>query len=161
MDDVTPAERVAASTPGGATDTVLRGDYPETSVGSGMPRTARSSGGTSAMHAGPASQAGSTNARGAPSGAAVADRWQDVAPTFRQAWGERHAPAGGSGARWEDAEPAYRYGWEASNDPRYHGRPYGDVEPELRREWGTRYPNAPWDVASEAIREAWERASRR
>lgn len=152
LDDVTPAERMAASTPGGATDTVLRGDYPQTSLGSGMTTT-------TATHSSDATTVDTGTA--ARSGAPTApDRWEDAAPAFRQAWGERYAPTGGGG-RWEDAEPAYRYGWEASRDPRYEGRSYEDVEPELRREWGARYPNAPWDVATEAIREAWNRPARR
>lgn len=144
--DVTPAERMAASTPGGATATVLRGDDPETALGSGLPRTTTT-------------RAGSTTVSPGPAGTTVVDRWEDAAPTFRQAWGERYDPTGGG--RWEDVAPAYRYGWEASRDSRYRGRSFEDVEPELQREWGTRYPNAPWDVAAEAVREAWDRTTRR
>lgn len=57
---------------------------------------------------------------------------------------------------WSDYEPPYQYGWETSNDPRYRGRPWADVEPDLRRDWQTRHPDRPWSGAAETVREVWD-----
>src|SRR5581483_1224317 len=57
---------------------------------------------------------------------------------------------------WEDYEPGYRYGWEMRNDPRYQGRAWADVEPDLRRDWETRYRDRPWDRVRDAIRDTWD-----
>src|SRR6201999_650699 len=43
---------------------------------------------------------------------------------------------------YEDYAPAYRYGPEVANDPRYSGRGYDEIEPELRQDYGRRYPNS-------------------
>jgi uncharacterized protein (TIGR02271 family) len=40
---------------------------------------------------------------------------------------------------WEEAEPNYRYGYGAGRDTQYRGRQFDDVEPDLRREYETRY----------------------
>jgi uncharacterized protein (TIGR02271 family) len=87
-------------------------------------------------------------------GDASSGRWEDESPRFRAEWERTYGTAGG---RWEDYEPAYRYGWETRRDPRYQGRDWSAVEPEVRRDWESRYPNTPWERAGAAIREAWER----
>jgi hypothetical protein len=50
----------------------------------------------------------------------------------------------------------YRYGFDQYNSGRWSGRSWSDVEPELRRDWSTRYPNQTWDVASNPIKHAWD-----
>jgi uncharacterized protein (TIGR02271 family) len=79
-------------------------------------------------------------------------RWEDEMPRYRARWEQRH---GGQGGRWEESEPYHRYSWEMSDDPRYRGRPWAEVEPQLRRDWETRHRDRPWGRAAEAIREAW------
>ncbi len=82
----------------------------------------------------------------------TAMRWEDEMPRYRARWERRHAEQGG---RWDESEPDYRYGWEMSNEPRYRGRPWDEVESPLRRDWEARHPDRPWDRAADAIREAW------
>ena len=81
------------------------------------------------------------------------ENWDDVSPRFQSSWQER---SGARGGRWEEEEAHYRYGWETANDRRYQGRAWSDAEPELRRDWETRYPNQPWERASGSIREVWD-----
>jgi uncharacterized protein (TIGR02271 family) len=40
---------------------------------------------------------------------------------------------------WDEAEPNYRYGYGAGRDNQYRGREFDDVEPDLRRDYETRY----------------------
>jgi hypothetical protein len=65
-----------------------------------------------------------------------------------------------AGETYEIYEPAYRYGWETF--PRYVGRKFDDVEPELRTGWekakGT--SSLAWDRAKNATRDAWHRVER-
>ncbi|MBA2447738.1 MAG: YsnF/AvaK domain-containing protein [Chloroflexi bacterium] len=90
----------------------------------------------------------------------VTTAWDQVATRFRQAWERRH---GGSGRHWGEAEPGYRYGYEMSRDPRYHGRAWDEVEPELRADhagWARRQGYGQdaggWNGLRGDVREAWE-----
>jgi uncharacterized protein (TIGR02271 family) len=82
--------------------------------------------------------------------------WNNVRDNFRQTYEQRF---GASGSRWGDAEPAYRYGYEYRQDPRFRGRGWNDVEPEVRRDWEGRYHDRPWDSVKSNVREAWEYAT--
>nr|WP_315400674.1 hypothetical protein [uncultured Duganella sp.] len=44
----------------------------------------------------------------------------------------------------------------ASSDA-YRGRPWHDVEPDLRRGWESAHPQSAWDKFKAAIREGWDR----
>ena len=55
-------------------------------------------------------------------------------------------------------EPAYRYGHESANDERYEGRSYEDVETDLNRSYGERYPDSRYDQVKDAVRYGYERA---
>jgi hypothetical protein len=59
-------------------------------------------------------------------------RWEDEMPRYRTSWEQRYGTTGDS---WDRHELLYRYGWERAHDPRYHGRSWSEVEPELRRDW--------------------------
>ena len=85
--------------------------------------------------------------------ATTAAAWSDAMPRYRTHWQERYASKGG---RWEEFEPAYRYGYEMRSDPRFRGRRYAEVEPELRAEWGRLHPGSAWDRFKANVREAWE-----
>ena len=64
-----------------------------------------------------------------------------------------------SGASYNDYGPAYRYGYETY--PKYHGRMFEDVEPELSRDWerfkGT--SRLTWNEAKYATRDSFQRVS--
>lgn len=78
----------------------------------------------------------------------------DLDTHFRSHWQSNYASAGG---RYEDYDPAYRYGWSMASDASYRGRPWNDVEPELRSTWESRHPQSAWDRFKAAIREGWDR----
>ena len=91
--------------------------------------------------------------------------WNDVMGDYRQRWQTRY---GSTGGRWEDYEPGYRYGYEMGSDPRYQGRDWAAIEPELRRDYrgwadqrGYRYEENAWDRFKDAARESWEGARSR
>jgi uncharacterized protein (TIGR02271 family) len=85
-------------------------------------------------------------------GAGVARRtWESEAPHFRQHWQSDL----GSKGRWEEYEPYYRYGFDQYNSGPWSGRPWREVEPELRRDWSVSHSNQSWDVASNPIEHAW------
>ena len=78
--------------------------------------------------------------------------WDNARSDYRTRWQQRYDS---SGERWEDYEPAYRYGHEMRSNPRYRGRNWDEVEPELRRDWESRGEQAPWEKAADAIRDTW------
>ena len=89
--------------------------------------------------------------------------WDDVAAGYRQRW---QGQSGSTGGRWEDQEPGYRFGYEMAHDPRYRGRRFEDLEPELRSSYGPwaqsyGYPadDSAWDRARLGIREAFDHPS--
>lgn len=57
-------------------------------------------------------------------------RWEDVESQYRTEW-ERNNPT----KSWSSVSRGYRYGWESAQDPRYHGRDWGNVESDLRSGW--------------------------
>lgn len=63
------------------------------------------------------------------------------------------------GATYDDYGPAYRYGVE--NYPRYEGRPFDEVEPELGRDWqrAKGKSSLEWERAKHATRDSWQRIS--
>ena len=73
---------------------------------------------------------------------------------YRSHWQTNYAGAGG---RYEDYDPAYRYGSSMASNATYKGRPWDEVEPELRRNWEGRYPQSAWEKFKTAIREGWNR----
>jgi uncharacterized protein (TIGR02271 family) len=88
--------------------------------------------------------------------------WDAAAPRFRQQWERR---SGSTGERWEEAEPYHHYGYEMANDPRYHGRNWDEIEPELRSnyaDWSRRknyrYDENDWDRYRQSTRETWQGA---
>lgn len=56
---------------------------------------------------------------------------------------------------------AYQYGWESRQ--RYPDKEWGDVEPDLRRDWeaGKSKSVLSWDRAKHAIRDSWDRLAHR
>ena len=88
--------------------------------------------------------------------------WDEISASRRQGWEQRH---GGSGRRWQDVEPGHYYAHEMSNDDRFRGRSWNEVEPELRTGYGDwsrqrGYMDVPgddaWQRLHQDVREAWE-----
>jgi len=84
--------------------------------------------------------------------------WSDVSPQFRQQWQNRHDAVG----TWEEFEPGFHFGYEMASDPRFMGRPWEDVEPELRAEYttwsglsGAVADEGAWDRVRNSARTAW------
>jgi uncharacterized protein (TIGR02271 family) len=73
---------------------------------------------------------------------------------FRSHWQSNFASAGGG---YEDYDPAYRYGSSMASNTTYKGRQWNDVEPDLRRDWESQYPQSGWDKFKAAVREGWDR----
>lgn len=89
-----------------------------------------------------------------PDGRATGAGASDDSARFRQHFDSHYASRG---ERYEDYEPAYRYGRSMSDDPRYRVRDWDASEPELRRDWETRYPGSAWERFKAAVRHGWER----
>ena len=75
---------------------------------------------------------------------------------FRSDFQSRYAASGGS---YETYLPAYRYGYEMASDPRYTGRSFDEVETDLRKDYGQRYPDSTWERMKDAIRYGWNRVT--
>jgi len=94
-------------------------------------------------------QSGNVNVQGNPA-VRTGESWTQVMPQYRNRFEQTHR-----GANWQEAEPAYRYAYEMSNDPRYRGRNYNEIERDLRNDWKNRGEPTAWDKISANIREAW------
>lgn len=73
---------------------------------------------------------------------------------FRTHWSSNFADGGET---YDDYAPAYRYGSSMAGSALYQGRPWDDVEPDLRRNWESSNPTSAWDKFKSAVREGWER----
>lgn len=62
-----------------------------------------------------------------------------------------------SGASFNDYGPAYRYGYETY--PKYHGRTFDEVEPELSRDWERAKGSSrlTWNEAKYATKDSFKR----
>jgi hypothetical protein len=94
-------------------------------------------------------------------------QWDESASEYRRLWEERDSAPGD---RWEDVEPGYRYAHEMALDPRYQGRPWGDVAHFLEAglpAWAAahgyqvREGESLWERLSQSVRHVWERAIHR
>jgi uncharacterized protein (TIGR02271 family) len=66
-----------------------------------------------------------------------------------------------SGANYETYAPAYRYGYEMASDPRYKGKDFTQVEPDLRTEYSRAYPNSTWEKIKDSVRYGWNKVTGR
>jgi len=110
---------------------------------------------------------GDVPVRGMSSSGTGMRSWHEMSPQYQQRWQSRYGTTGG---RWEESEPFYRYGYEMSGDPRYQGRDWSQVEPDLRRDYGTwaqrsgyTHDESGWDRFKDRVRESWDegRSTRR
>lgn len=67
--------------------------------------------------------------------------------------------AGLSGTDYAAYAPAYRYGYHAASDPRFQGRSFDEVEPELRSDYARHYPGETWDRVKDSVRYGWSKVT--
>lgn len=73
---------------------------------------------------------------------------------FRGHWTSNFA---NEGSTYDEYAPAYTYGSSMARSDLYRGRPWNEVETNLRSDWETRYPNSTWERMKAAVRHGWER----
>lgn len=80
---------------------------------------------------------------------------------YRNHWNSVY---GASGEAYDTYRPAYSYGSEMALNEKYRGRPWNDVETDLRSDWDTRYLGdggpSTWEKMKAAIRHGWDRMMR-
>lgn len=79
--------------------------------------------------------------------------YDTYANDFRTDWQTNYSRQGGT---FEQYAPAYRYGSDLYNNASYRGRNWSEIEPEIQRDWNTRYPNT-WDQMKNSIRYGWDK----
>lgn len=93
-----------------------------------------------------------TGASVPPSRSVALKPWTEARPVYQEAFQKRF----GNARRWEEAEPGYRFGHAAYGNPRYAGRPFAEVEPNLRQEWEATPGNRPWIEIREYVILIWQ-----
>jgi len=71
---------------------------------------------------------------------------------YRAHWQQTYGQQGG---RYEDYAPAYDYGSTASTSELYRGRPFEEIEPQLRSDWERKYPESKWERFKESVKRAF------
>lgn len=86
---------------------------------------------------------------------------------YRNHWNSVYGSSANTGTgtgsdAYDEYRPAYSYGSEMAMNEKYRGRPWNDVENDLRVDWDTRYPaeQSTWDKMKSAVRHGWERMMR-
>lgn len=72
---------------------------------------------------------------------------------FRSHWESNYANVG----TYEEYDPAYRYGSSMASSSAYRDRNWDEIEPDLRTQWESSYPQSGWDKFKSAVREGWNR----
>lgn len=73
---------------------------------------------------------------------------------YRSHWTSNYA---GTGKDYDEYAPAYRYGSEMRRSELYRGRPFEDVETDLRADWARTHPGSAWESFKAAVRHGWDR----
>lgn len=126
---------------------------PESGLATPAPPTQTAPSGDVTALAGPDTSRPGERATATPPGRT----WDDIMPSYQSAWQQGR---GTSSKTWADVEPSYRFGYDMAGDPRYRGRVWDQVQPDLGRAWLSRYPSRPWETVAEEVRAAWESATR-
>jgi hypothetical protein len=81
--------------------------------------------------------------------------WDGEDAYWRQHWHER--PWFAADRTYDFYQPGYRYGFESAR--RYRGRPWIEIENELRGGWNDyRYRGqAAWEHIKDAVKDGWDR----
>jgi uncharacterized protein (TIGR02271 family) len=78
---------------------------------------------------------------------------------YRNHFNSTYSAMGGS---YDDYLPAYSYGTQMRSDTRYQGRPWNDVESDLRTDWESRNGGATgstWEKVKAAVRHGWDKVA--
>ncbi|MGZ9044580.1 MAG: DUF2382 domain-containing protein [Telluria sp.] len=73
---------------------------------------------------------------------------------YRSHWDSNYASAGRA---YDEYKPAYSYGSSMRRSELYRGRPWEDVETDLRADWNRSHPGSVWEDFKAAVRHGWER----
>jgi len=75
---------------------------------------------------------------------------------YRKHWSSTYAT---SGETYDDYAPAYNYGSDKARSENYRGRPWDDVESDLRSDWESRdlSGRSTWEKFKDAVRSGWDR----
>lgn len=76
---------------------------------------------------------------------------------YRSHWSSNFASGGKT---YDEYAPAYRYGSEMRRSELYRGRPFEDVEVDLRDVWSRTHPKSAWEDFKAAVRHGWDRMTR-
>jgi uncharacterized protein (TIGR02271 family) len=82
----------------------------------------------------------------------------DYETDFRNDWQRNYA---GQGGEYSAYAPAYDYGYRFASDPRYGGRSWSEVEPQLRSSYERDNPGGAWDRVKNAVRYGWDKVTGR
>jgi stress response protein YsnF len=75
---------------------------------------------------------------------------------YRRHFQQNYGNAGGS---YDTYAPGYQYGESLARDPRFKGRTFSDVEPDLRSEYQRKYPGGSWEKMKDSVRYGWDRVT--
>jgi hypothetical protein len=76
---------------------------------------------------------------------------------YRKHWQSKYGSSGGS---YDDYAPAYSYGSQMASSESYRGRPWNDVETDLRSNWDARNTSggaSTWEKMKDAVKSGWDR----
>ncbi|MBZ2209697.1 YsnF/AvaK domain-containing protein [Massilia soli] len=74
--------------------------------------------------------------------------------SYRSHWSSTYA---GTGRSYDELAPAYQYGSEMRRSELYRGRPFEDVETDLRSDWARTHPSSAWENFKAAVKHGWDR----
>ena len=73
---------------------------------------------------------------------------------YRSHWTSNYA---GTGRSYDELAPAYQYGSQMRRSELYRGRPFEDVETDLRSDWARTHPSSAWENFKAAVKHGWDR----
>lgn len=76
---------------------------------------------------------------------------------FRSHYNSTYADGEQYGEQYDDYAPAYQYGAQMASHAQYRGRPWTEVEPQLRNAWEQNHPGSAWSRFKAAVRHGWEK----
>lgn len=98
----------------------------------------------------------------------VEEDYATVQPVLREDFNRKQEETGDLTRTFEEAEPNYRRGYHAALEPRFAGREFAEVEPELRNEYEHTQPTearvssaSRWRQILDEVRSGWSRARER
>lgn len=89
----------------------------------------------------------------------VEERYQRARPQFERDFTAQRGAGATRAVGFAEAEPQYRAGFDAAHDPRYAGKDFAAVEPDLQQQYGASAGQADdWEALRRRIRAGFEAA---